>query len=283
MINALALVLLVPLTLATVVLAYGAFRSRAVSRTLRTELAAARASIKYQAVDFRELDGLPAPVQRYFRLVLKNGQPMVTAAQVQHRGTFNMGQAGEQWKPFRSAQLVVVHRPGFDWDARISLWPGLTIRVHDAYIAGEGILHASMLGLLTVAHLRGGGQIAEGELMRFLAEAAWYPTALLPSQGVAWEAVSADSARATLIDGAVRVHMLFNFNENGVVDSVSANGRGRTVKGEIILTPWEGRFWNYRICDGMYVPQDGEALWIEADGAKPYWRGAATAISYEYA
>jgi hypothetical protein len=31
----------------------------------------------------RELDGLPAPVQRYFRLVLKDGQPTTPSAQRQ--------------------------------------------------------------------------------------------------------------------------------------------------------------------------------------------------------
>ena len=41
--------------------------------------------------------------------------------------------------------------------------------------------------------------MAEGELMRFLAEAAWYPTALLPSQGVRWQGADERSAFATLI------------------------------------------------------------------------------------
>ena len=40
------------------------------------------------------------------------------------------------------------------------------------------------------------GEVAQGELMRFFAEAAWYPTALLPSQGVRWQAVDDTSARA---------------------------------------------------------------------------------------
>ncbi len=60
---------------------------------------------------------------------------------------------------------------------------GLPVRVHDAYVAGEGILHASLLGLFSLVDMRGGGDLAEGELMRFFAEAAWYPTALLPTQG----------------------------------------------------------------------------------------------------
>ncbi|WP_332942875.1 MULTISPECIES: DUF6544 family protein [unclassified Microcoleus] len=31
--------------------------------------------------------------------------------------------------------------------------------------------------------------MAQGELMRFFAEAARYPAAFLPSQGVCWEAI----------------------------------------------------------------------------------------------
>ena len=65
--------------------------------------------------------------------------------------------------------------------------PGLAVRVHDAYVAGEGILHPAALGLFTLMDLRGTGEVAQGELMRYLAEAVCTRTALLPGQGVRWE------------------------------------------------------------------------------------------------
>ena len=46
------------------------------------------------------------------------------------------------------------------------------------------------------------GEVAQGELMRFFAEAAWYPTALLPSQGVRWQAVD-DTSAAILLKNSV--------------------------------------------------------------------------------
>lgn len=53
---------------------------------------------------------------------------------------------------------------------------GLMVRVQNAYIAGEGILHALLFGLVvSLVNLRGAPEVAQGELMRFLAEAAWYP------------------------------------------------------------------------------------------------------------
>ena len=43
----------------------------------------------------------------------------------------------EKWLPLVSIQRVVVRRPGFVWDARIQMLPGLDVRVHDAYVAGN--------------------------------------------------------------------------------------------------------------------------------------------------
>ncbi len=163
------------------------------------------------------------------------------------------------------------------------MMPGLPVRVHDAYVAGAGTLHASLLGLFTVVDMRGRGDLAEGELMRFFAETAWYPTALLPSQGVRWEAVDDHSANATLEEGDITITMLFTFNEEGLIDTVRAEARGRAVGGKVVPTPWHGRFWNYEERGGMLVPLDGEVAWLLPEGEKPYWRGHTTEISYEFA
>ncbi|MDZ7319742.1 MAG: hypothetical protein ONB11_11335, partial [candidate division KSB1 bacterium] len=125
--------------------------------------------------------------------------------------------------------------------------------------------------------------VAEGELMRFFAETAWYPTALLPSQGVQWQAVSDSSARATLQDGDIVMTMLFRFNDDGLIESVFAEARGRTTGGSVIPTPWEGRWSNYEVRQGMLVPMQGEVAWVLPEGRKPYWRGWITSIQYEFA
>lgn len=264
------------------VMLYGEFHWRSGTRELRDRLEAARLPIQPKFFDEVELNGVPAPVQRYFRAVLKHGQPIVAAVSVEHTGTFNMGEAADQWKPFTSTQRVITRRPGFDWDGRVAMMPGLPVRVHDAYVAGEGILHAAVLGLVSMVNLRGTGEVAQGELMRFFAEAAWYPTALLPSQGVLWDTVDDHSARATLKDGDLTLTLLFRFNKDGLIDTVRAEARGRTVGGTVVPTPWQGRFWNYAIRDGMRVPLDGEVAWMLPEGAKPYWRGRITKLRYEF-
>jgi hypothetical protein len=266
-----------------VAMKYGDYVWERETRALRERLHAARSPISPTIVSFRELEGLPVPVQRYFRLALKEGQPMIAEARIRHRGTFDMGNSSSQWKPFTSNQEVVTRRRGFDWDANIAMLPGVSVRVHDAYVAGEGILHAAVLGLFSVVDLRGSQEIALGELMRFVAESAWYPTALLPSQGVRWEEIDARSARASLTDGAINLTMVFTFNNQGLIESVRADSRGRTVGKETIPTPWQGRFWNYQQRDGMTVPFEGEVEWLLPEGPKPYWRGRIEYLSYQFA
>jgi hypothetical protein len=236
-----------------------------------------------QRYDPAELETLPPVVRRYFERALTPGQPIVTAVDIEHTGTFNTREDGEQWRPFSSTQRVVTDRPGFCWDARVAMLPGLPVHVHDAYIAGNGILHVSLLGLITVADMRDTPEMARGELMRYFAEGAWYPTALLPSQGVRWEAIDDRSARATMEDGPVQLSMIFRFGDDALIDTVYAAARERVVGGQTENRPWEGHFFDYREVDGMIVPMQGEVSWILGEERKPYWRGTIRRIAYETA
>ena len=279
------LVVVAALVVAVVALrGWGAWRWQVATGELLAQLEVARQPIEPARFDAAELDGLPAPVQRYFRAALRDGAPIVAAATVEHRGTFNLSEGGEQWTPFTSTQRVVTRRPGFVWDARVAMVPGVPVHVHDAYVAGSGILHPSIAGVFSLANLRGSRDVALGELMRFFAEAAWYPTALLPSQGVRWQALDERSARATLADGDLALTLTFTFRaDDGLIESVRADARGRTVGGRVEPTPWEGRWSDYAERDGMVVPLTGEVAWLLPEGRKPYWRGTITALRYELA
>ena len=258
-------------------------------RTLTSRLEAVRIEEKLRPpsparFDSRELEGLPAPVQRYFRAALKEGQPIISAVTVELAGTINLSATEERWKPFTSRQRVVTCGPGFLWDAQVSMLPGVVVHVVDSYIAGEGLLRAAVLGLFTVADVRGGGEIARGEFMRFFAEAAWYPTALLPSQGVRWEAVDNTSANATIVDGplTLTLTLLFRFNDVGLIDSFRAEARGARVGKEMVMVPWEGSLSNFRVRDGMTIPFTGEVAWVRPEGRKSYFLGTVTTLTYEF-
>ncbi|HXH12973.1 MAG TPA: DUF6544 family protein [Alphaproteobacteria bacterium] len=98
-----------------------------------------------------------------------------------------------------------------------------------------------------------------------------------------WAAVDAASARATLQDGDTTLTLLFRFKANGLIETVRAEARGRTVAGAVIPTPWEGWWSGYELRDGMRIPLQGEVAWLLPEGPKPYWRGRITRLRYDFA
>lgn len=232
--------------------------------------------------DPAELGGLPAPVQRYLRTALTAGQPLVSGVRLTQSGDINLSPTGGRWQRFTAEQQVATRRPGFLWNARVGRFAGRSVRVQDSYLAGAGLLHAALPGWFDMARQQSGGELARAELMRFLAEAPWYPTALLPSQGVQWAAVDTHHADATLADGAVSVTLRFKFGDAGLVDSVRSEGRGRLVGRMMQIARWEARWRDWVTRDGMRVPMTGEVAWLLLDGRQTYWRGRLGKLLYRF-
>ena len=258
---------------------YGSYQWQLNTDKLRTKLTDGRQATTPKNYDSKELEGLPDPVQRYFQAVLKDGQPIVAAVNLSQQGLFNMSETEAKWSPFTATQFVTTQRSGFDWDARIQMAPGVSAFVHDAYALGAGSLHASLLGLFTVADVRDTPAAAQGELLRFFAEMPWYPTALLPSQGVRWEAIDDTSARATFTDAPTTVSLVFRFDAEGTIETMRAEARCRD---KLTAMPWSGRFWNYSTRNGMLIPLEGEVGWEYPDGIRLYYKGKVTEINYEF-
>ena len=93
--------------------AYGKSRWTKSSERLPAKIEAARLPAAISRYDVRELEGLPMPVQRYFRAVLHDGQPIITAVSIEQVGSMNMSETAQRWKPFTAKQRVVTRRPGF--------------------------------------------------------------------------------------------------------------------------------------------------------------------------
>lgn len=254
-----------------------------VVRTHFEALEAATAPVAPRAPRFQadQMHALASVVQRFFTKVLTPNQPLVHRVYLEQTGTFNRSLRQPQWDAFTARQRIATQRPGFVWDATISMGLGVTVRVVDAYLAGTGIVQPSVLGLVDLGGQHGDGDLARSALMRYLAEAVWYPTALLPSQGVQWTSLDAQSARATLTDGAVSVSLTFHFDAQGWVQRIHSDARSALVDGALVPLPWEVVVSDYQLRDGMWVPMQAEVAWLPPSGRVPYWRGRIERLDYE--
>ncbi len=227
-----------------------------------------------------ELRGLPRPVVRYFQFALTSGQSWIRRARFSQTGEFAL-HAGE-WRSFTASEYFSVNPPGFVWDANIRMAPILLVHVRDSYIHGEGVMYGKLASIVPVVNQRGTPEMASGELLRYLAEAVWLPTALLPSAGVSWAPVSDTVAIATLTDGRTSAALDVYFGEHGEIVRI-ATFRYRDVDGTPVLTPWVGHFGDYQRVSGMMIPMSGDVEWVLPGGPSPYWRGHIVSADYEFA
>lgn len=255
---------------------------RSTSQLIETLLAAPRIKAP-DSVDFGRLDALPAPVARYLRHVLRDGQRPILVARLSQVGELRTDISKDRWSPFEATQIIVPPAIGFVWNARVSIAPLLHVRVRDAYVNGRGSGRVSLLSALTVASDSGRPEINAGSLHRYLAEAVWYPTALLPSAALQWTAISGTNAMATFTDAGVTVSLEFWFNDAGEVTGIYSPGRWGRFDSEYIQTPWEGHFRTYQERDGMLVPTEGEVGWYRVGAWQSVWRGKIVEASYEFA
>ncbi|WP_460615382.1 DUF6544 family protein [Hymenobacter seoulensis] len=169
----------------------GAWRRRADVQRLFALLPEGAGTVYHEAA----LDGLPAPVQRYFRRVLRDGQPYLRSLRLRHTGQFKTD-LQKSWVAITGEQYITADPPGF-------IWEGTTRQfvARDELIAGRGRLAVRLLGALPIA---GGTGPAydQGELLRWLLECTWLPTALLPSNSITWTAIDKNQPGLRLPTGA---------------------------------------------------------------------------------
>lgn len=223
---------------------------------------------------------LPAPVARYFAFAMLPAQPRIRRARIRWAGELRAA-VNQNWAPFRAVQHFSVQPPGSVWDATVRMGPMLTVRVLDHYVGGEASSQARVAALVSLGDQRGTPELAAASLVRQLAERVWLPTALLPSEGVAWTAIDEHTARATLADRGTSVWLDFHFGGSGEIVGFSGE-RHRDVNGQLVLTPWRGRFRDYARAGGLMVPMAAEVEWIPPEGTLPVWRGQPIGIGYAF-
>ena len=234
------------------------------------------------AVAFSDLVGLPAPVQRYLRMALRDGQPRLASVRLQQSGRLRTGVESDQWLDFEATETIAPEARGFVWDARIRLAPFLHAAMRDTYIGGTGSGAVAVQSAFTLSAAQGGHELNAGELYRLLAEAPWAPTLLLPREGLSWAAINEHRALASLTQGGETATVEFRFNAAGEIAAIHAAERPRSYGTTYVNTPWEGRFGRYVAVDGMRVPEAGEVGWWIEDRWIPVWQGTVTRATFDF-
>jgi len=216
-----------------------------------------------------QLEQLPEPVRRYFRYSLQENQSYISYVRLMHDGKFRI-KPGQKWMTIKGEEYFTTEKPNFVWFGKVPMFSAM-----DTYMDGKGNLKVKLLSLIKIVDAKG-KEIDQGELLRWLGEALWFPTALLPSENLRWEEVDENSARVILEDGNISVEGTFYFNQEGQIVQFKAK---RFKDG--VLENWSGFYHDYREVEGMKVPMHVEVIWNLESGDFKYVDFTVKKIEYD--
>ena len=126
-----------------------------------------------------------------------------------------------------------------------------------------------------------GAQVTKGELIRYLAELAWAPHAMLRNPQLSWREIDTTTVEVSADSqaGSALVRLIF---ENGDITRIEADDRPRMIGRRIVPTRWQGRCCDYREMNGCRIPTRAMVSWLLEDGPFEYWRGQVTAFQMKF-
>ncbi len=214
-----------------------------------------------------QLRGLPEPTARYFKYALKENQQCVSYVRLKHGGQFK---PSNKWSAIKGVEYFTVNSPGFVWFGKIGQISGKNV-----YFEGSGGMQIKLFSVIKLVDSKG-PKSNQGELVRWLSETVWFPSALLPSENLRWELVDADSADVVLTDHGITVDATFFFNEIGQITKFKTKRHG---KGK--LEDWICQYSDYREVGGMKIPFSGEASWYSESENDKYAKFRIQEIEYD--
>jgi len=233
------------------------------------ELFAQSKNISDKAYHQQQLVGLPEPVQRYLKHVLKDGEPYISYARITHDGQFKTG-FDKDWINIKGEQYATTEKPGFIWKGTTSMFIA-----RDMYIADKGRLIVSLFSLYNVVDAKG-EQYNQGELLRWLGESILYPTNLLPGEKLQWFPVDSLTARLTFNYNGLSLFFIITFNETGEITQMET----KRYMDEKTLATWVIKMSNYKEMNGIIIPLSFDVLWRLEKGDFSYAKFNIQKIEY---
>jgi hypothetical protein len=229
-------------------------------------------NISKETFHYSQLLGLPEPVQRYFKHILKDGQSYISYAGITHDGQFKTG-LDKDWINIKGEQYATTEKPGFIWKGTTSMFTA-----RDMYIADKGRLIVSLFSLYNVIDAKG-EQYNQGELLRWLGESVLYPTNLLPGERLQWFAIDSQSAKLTFNYNGLSLFFIITFNEVGEITRMETKRYMDKTK----LQTWVIKSSDYKEMNNVVVPSTFEVLWRLEKGDFSYAKFNVTEIAYNKA
>lgn len=235
-----------------------------------TMLLGEKAALQGRHYGLQQLQKLPEPVRKYFENILHDGQPYIHFVRLKHDGRFRTGINGD-WIPITGEEYFNARHPGFLWRGRTKFFTAV-----DSYIGRTGNLKVYLFSFMRIIN-SSGPKISQGELLRWLGESVWFPTALLPDEHLHWEPIDAHHALVICTYANLMVYYTVTFNQMFEISMLETS----RFKGNGQQEHWIGQLSEYKRINNVSIPTRIKATWQLFEGSFEYADFTLKEIAYD--
>lgn len=233
---------------------------------------------RVQTFNYAEIDKLPPVLQKYFSKVIDEGSVKPRFVRLKQEGYFKTNHNAE-FKELTAEQYFITTKPGFIWQGKINFGKFIWITGIDNYYKGKGNLLIKFMSGITITK-ESGKEINQSQIIRWLLETVWFPTALLSNGNMKWIKYDSTSATVSLDENDIEVTATFHFNNDGLISKITSERYMTTVSGPA-LTKFTGYVSNYKKFNGFLIPTHVQVEWNLIDQDFRYGKFNVTEIDYD--
>lgn len=237
--------------------------------------------IKTQTGVFEEKDlvGLPAPVQRFFRSCGYLGTPKMSYSKASFRNVDFVMSEGKTIK-INYTQYNFADTPVRFAYIDSSIF-GIPFEGFDSFRNGAGSMKGTLGKVITLFN-QTGESMDQSSLVTILSECFIIPNVILQDY-ISWEEIDDTHAKATITHGGISASGVFAFNENGEVISFRTKDRTSVdLNGVVREAEWSAIYSDYKDNNGIRQPSVLISVWHYPEGDCVYFNQNKSEVVIEY-
>ena len=167
--------------------------------------------------------------------------------------------------PYTAAETLQLRSAEFVWSAKCD--PINMLVVRDQLVGDEGRLSLLAFGAVPLSAAKSGAAVTRAEVMRYLADLAWAPDAILHNEALSWTEIDGRTLKVVAGQGEGRAEVLLRLGDDGLIASAEADDRPRWEHGAFAARPWRVRFSGHQERHGRLTPSHAETSWVLDSGS----------------
>lgn len=227
-----------------------------------------------------ELKDHPELIQNYFSKVVEKNSEIPLFVSVKQKSEFKT-EINSEWFPMESDQYFTTNEPNFVWFSEYETSSFFWINAIDSYISGKGNMLIKLNSSITIAD-SWGIELDKSGLFRYISEAVFFPTKLIPSENLIWNVLDSNIAEIKFNNGDLSVVAKLFFRSDKTIERIETYDKYRALDDGFRKSLYSVYFSDYKLISNSFlVPTYMETEWQLPSGTFKFGKFNIVDIKYE--